>query len=156
MILRQNSKGYNEISESSDLCLILTEEKYKSITMRKQFIQTLDNYLVKPFTGNGILEIKSMSKTDDSFEFITETISLVEFENSTFDIVRKTIDKMIQIINKPKNVLFLITFSDESYKSAGQICEIVNELDKKGNSYLALGASIENYLEISLLGTDFV
>ena len=61
---------------------------------------------------------------------------------------------MIQTIHKPKDVLFLIVFSDESYKSAGQICEIVNELDKKGNSYQALGASIEKYLEISLLGAE--
>jgi hypothetical protein len=152
VVLREKSRGYHEISESAELCLRLTEEKYKSETKRKQFIQVLDKYLVKPFTGNGIWDIKSMSKTDNSFDFITETISLVEFENSTFDIVRKTIEKMIQKIHKPKDVLFLIVFSDESYKSAGQISKIVNELDKIGNSYLALGASNENYLEISLLG----
>lgn len=64
LVLRQKSKGYNEISESADLCLILTEEKYKSEAKRKQFIQTLDNYLVKPFTGDGIWDIKSMSNAN--------------------------------------------------------------------------------------------
>lgn len=155
IVVRQTSKGYHKLSESADLCLMLKEEKYISETKRKQFIQILDNYLVKPFTGNGIWDIKSMSKDDTYFNFTTKTISLVEFENSTFDIVRQTIGKMIQTINQPKDVLFLIVFSDESYKSAEQICEIVNELDKKGNSYLSFGASNKNYLEISLFGTNF-
>lgn len=155
VVMRENSKGFNEISESAHLCLKLSEEKYKSASLRKRFIQTLNEYLVKPYSSNGIGEIKLMSKADNSFDFITKTISLVQFNNSTFDIVRKTIEKMIQTIHKPKDVLFLIIFGDESNKSARKIIDIANEIDKKGNSYLALGASNDNYLEITILGTDF-
>lgn len=156
IIFRQSSKGYQEISKSADLCLILTEEKFKYESNQKQFVQLLNDYLVKPFSSDGIWEIKPMSKYNNSFDFVSETIGLDEFKNSSIDIVRRTIEKMILKIHKPKDLLFLIVFSDESYeKFAGQICEIVNEIDKKKNSYLAFGASKNNFLEISLLGTEF-
>jgi hypothetical protein len=135
--------------------MILTEEKYNSKTKRNQFIKVINNYLVKPFTGNGIWDIKSMSNANNSFDCVSETISLVEFENFSFNIVQKTIEKMIQIIRQPKDMLFLIVFSSVAHKSAGQICEIINDIDTKGNSYHAFGVAKKSFLEITILGTDF-
>lgn len=156
VVMRENSKGFNEISESAHLCLKLSEEKYKSDSYRQQFIQVINDYLTKSVGGNGIWEMKSMSRGDNTFEFISDAISLVEFENSTFDIVRKTIEKMIQTINRPQDVLFLINFSTvPQEESAGEIFDITNEIDKKGNTYWGIYASKENYLEITILGTDF-
>lgn len=155
LVMSENSKGFNEISESAHLCLKLSEEKYKSDSYRQRFIQVIDDYLIKPFTSNGIWEIKSMSKADNTFDFTTETISLIEFEVWNFDVVRKKIENMIQTIHKPKDILFMAVFNNESYKLAGKLCKIMNEFDKKGNSYLAFGAPEKNYLEITILGTDF-
>jgi hypothetical protein len=152
IVMNQNSMGFNEISELRCLCLKLTEEKYNSTTLRNQFIKVLDSSIWDVFTGNPIEIIASMSCANNYFDYVYEEISLIDYKNSSVDIVSETMDRMIQTIHQPKNTLLSVFLSDEAYKSAPVIGEIVRE---KGFSNYGFHTKKKNYLEIYLLGTDF-
>ena len=106
IVFNQNSIGFNELLELRCLCLKLTEEKYNSTKLRNQFINVLDSSIWEVFTGNPIGIIASMSCANNYFDYVNEEISLIDYKNSSVNIVSETMDRMIQTIHQPKNILF--------------------------------------------------
>jgi len=150
IVLNQNSMGFNEISELRCLCLKLTEEKYNSTTLRSQFVKVLDSSIWDVNTGDPIEIIASMSCANNYFDYVYEEISLIDYKNSSVDIVSETMDRMIQTIHQPKNTLFSVIVSEEANNL--EVGEIVSE---KGFNNIGFNPKKKNYLEIYLLGTDF-
>lgn len=150
IVFNQSSMGFNEISELCCLCLKLTEEKYNSTKLRNQFIKVLDGSIWEVFTGNPIGVIKSMSCANNYFDYVYEEISLIDYKNSSVDIVSETMDRMIQTIHQPKSIYFSIIASKEANNL--EVAEIVRE---KGFNNIGYNPKKKNYLEIYLLGTDF-
>jgi hypothetical protein len=150
IVLNQNSMGFNEISELRCLCLKLTEEKYNSTKLKNQFIKVLDSSIWDVFTGDPIETIASMSCANNYFDYVYEEISLIDYKNSSVDIVSETMDRMIQTIHQPKNIYSSIIVSKEANNP--EVGEIVRN---KGFYDIGFNPKKKNYLEIYLLGTDF-
>lgn len=150
IVLNQNSMGFDEISELRCLCLKLTEEKYNSTKLRNQFIKVLDSSIWRVFTGDPIETIASMSCADNYFDYVYEEISLIDYKNSSVVIVSETMDRMLQTIHQPKDILFSLVLSTEAFNL--EVGEIIME---KGLNNFGFNPKKKNYLEICLLGTGF-